>query len=330
MFKRILVPLDGSPRAESALPVAARLARAADGTIILLNVITAAEGAASSAREPFITYQIQEKASAWAIKYLADVASSQQWEGIATHVVVDSGPAAKTILETVEEQHADLIIMTTRGETGFKRWAVGSVTLQVARQCAVPVLALRAGGMFPTSAYPDASRPLHPVTAIVALDGEELAEETIGPAAQVVAALTSPAPGILHLTRVVQLPNIEYTLQEQQRKMRDEALNEAAEYLSNVTADLHEQLEHKFHLTVTWSVVADTSIPHGLMMCAEEGRTSMGTFLFGGGDLLSIATHGRSGLSRLMLGSVSESLLGKTKLPLLIVRPGQVSHSTTG
>lgn len=323
MFKRILVPLDGSSCGEYALPVAARLARSANGTIILLNVVTAAGGAAPYAREPFITQQIQDRASAWAVKYLAEVAHSQQLEGIATQVVIYSGPAAKTILETTEKQHVDVIVMTTHGETGFKRWAVGSVTLQVARQSPAPVLALRTGGTFPASAYPDASRPLHPVTAIVALDGEEVAEEAIGPAAQVVAALTAPAPGILHLTRVVQLPNIEYSLNEQQRKTRDEALNEAAEYLSGVTADLHEQLEQKFHLTVTWSVVADISIPHALMACAERGKTTVGTFIFGGGDLLAITTHGRSGLPRLMLGSVSESLLGRTRLPLLIVRPRQ-------
>jgi nucleotide-binding universal stress UspA family protein len=320
MFKRILVPLDGSSCGEYALPVAARLARASNGTIILLNVITAAGGAVPYAQEPFITQEIQKRASAWAIKYLAEVAHSAQLEGVATETVMASGPAAKTILETAEKEQAEMIVMTTHGETGFKRWAVGSVTLQVARQSAVPVLALRVGGMFPASAYPDASRPLHPVTAIVALDGEELAEEAIGPAAQVVSALTAPAPGILHLTRVVQLPAVEYCLNEQQRKMRDEALNEAAEYLSNVTADLHGQLEQKYHLTMTWSVVADTSIPHGLMACAEEGNTTMGTYLFGGGDLLTITTHGRGGLPRLMLGSVSETILGRTKLPLLIVR----------
>ena len=192
MFKHILVPLDGSPWAEQALPVAALLARAANGAIILLNVMTAAASAASYAREPFLVQQIQEKASAWAVKYLAEVAHSHQLEGIETQVVVYSGPAAKTILETSEKQRVDLIVMTTHGDTGFKRWAVGSVTLQVARQSPVPMLALRAGGTFPAGAYPDASRPLRPVTAIVALDGEELAEEAIGPAAQLVAALAAP------------------------------------------------------------------------------------------------------------------------------------------
>lgn len=323
MFKRILVPLDGSSCGEHALPMAARLVRASNGTIILLHVVTAALGSAPYAQEPFLVQQVQKRASAWAIKYLTDLESSPQLEGIETQVVISSGPVAQTILETTEEQHIDLIVMTTHGETGFKRWAVGSVTQQVARQSAAPVLALRMGGTFPVVAYPDASRPLHPVTAIVALDGEELAEEAIGPAAQVVAALTAPTPGILHLTRVVQLPNANYILNEQQRKLKDEALNEAAEYLSSVTADLHEQLEQKFRLTITWSVVTDTSIPHGLMACAEEGRTTMGTFLFGGGDFLAITTHGRGGLSHLMLGSVSETILGRTKLPILIVRPQQ-------
>ncbi len=321
MFKHILVPLDGTTRAEYALPIAARIARASKGTVVLLTVVAAAVELNPYAHEPFLAQEILNMASARAGDYLAKVARSQPMEGIETKVAVHTGPAAQTILDIAERQHADLIVMATRGDRGLKRWLVGSTAQQIARHSSIPVLVLRDGGTFPASAYPDASRPLHTVTAVVALDGEELAEEAIGPTAQLVAALAFPAPGILHLTRVVQLPETGDMPNEQRHKAREEAIDEAEAYLRGLVDDLREQLEKKFHLAVTWSVVVDSNIPHALIACAEQGKATRGARNFGGDDLLAVTTHGRSGLPRMVLGSVSEMILGTTKLPLLIVRP---------
>ena len=58
-----------------------------------------------------------------------------------------------------------------------------------------------------------------------------------------------------------------------------------------------------------------------LIKTAETGEDVEGTNVFGGGDLLVLATHGRGGLERLVLGSVTEHILGATRLPMLIVRP---------
>ena len=323
MFKNNLVPLDGSRCAEYALPIAARLARASHGTLILLNVVTTTLGLAPYAQEPILVQKALDAASMRAAEYLANITQSQQLEGIETKAVIYAGSAALTILETAAEQHADLIVMTTHEYTGFKRWAIGSVTQQVARHSAAPVLALRAGGTFPASSYPDASRPLHTVTGVVALDGSELAEEAISPAAHLVSALAAPAPGLLHLVQVVQFPEIGGTPDDQRRRNREMAINEAEDYLREVARDLREQLEKQFHLSVTWSIVVDSDIPHALIACAEQGKATRGAGIFGGSDILAVATHGRGGLSRLLLGSVSEALLGRTRLPLLIVRPRQ-------
>lgn len=329
MFSRILVPLDGSQRAEQALPVAARIAQLSHGTIILLTVVTTNLALGPYTQETFLTQEILDIASTKAVEYLANVAHSKQLEGIETKVAIYAGSAAATIVETAESRHADLIVMATHGDTGFKRWVVGSVAQQVARQSPAPVLVLRDGGTTPAGPYPDASRPLHTITAVVALDGSELAEEALSPAAQLVTALASPAPGTLHLVRVVQLPETDYTPDLQRRKARDQAISEAETYLREVADDLRAQLEKKFHLSITWSVAVDADIPLALIKCAEQGKATRGARIFGGCDLLAISTHGRSGLPRLMLGSVSEHILGTTRLPLLIVRPQQAQASNT-
>src|SRR5713101_5411625 len=76
-------------------------------------------------------------------------------------------------------------------------------------------------------------------------------------------------------------------------------------------------------LSITWSVAGNTDVADALMRVAEQGSVDRGYSIFGGCDILALATHGRSGIRRWVLGSVTERVLGHTKLPLLIVRPQQ-------
>src|SRR5258708_21916857 len=84
----------------------------------------------------------------------------------------------------------------------MKRGVVGSVGQQGVRHRPVPVLVLNEHGVLPP--VPDAARPLR---VLVPLDGSELAESALEPAAQLIAALTAPAQGELHLLRVVDMPS---------------------------------------------------------------------------------------------------------------------------
>jgi nucleotide-binding universal stress UspA family protein len=124
MFQRILVPLDGSTRAESALPVAARLARAYGGSLILVEVIETSRDYGAY-RQPLIE---EEKGAAK--EYLEGVAKSEQAEGVASEVKVLAGAVGATILETVRTAHADLIVM-------------GSVTERVLHHTNQPLLVVR-------------------------------------------------------------------------------------------------------------------------------------------------------------------------------------------
>jgi nucleotide-binding universal stress UspA family protein len=329
MFKSILVPLDGSIRAEQAISLAARIARVSGGSVILLRVVTIPIEFGPYLRQSVLLREVVNADLAHAAGYLANIAQSDDLRGIETKVAVFSGPEALTILDTAKDQGVDLIIMASHGDTGLKRWMLGSVAQKVARYCPVPVLVLREGGTVPSSPYPDQTRPLHAIAAVVALDGSALSEAALFPAAHLVAALTAPAQGSLHLTRVVQRPGVDAVLNGRERMdplQRDQALDEAMNYLSKLADDLRNRLEAELNLAITWSVAVDADVAETLIRVAEQGRVDAGTCMSGGCDILAIATHGRSGLQRWVIGSVTERVLGATKLPLLIVRPLQEQY----
>lgn len=336
MFKRILVPLDGSSRAEQALPIAARIARASGGSVLLLHVMTAPFQFGPYMFGPYMQEAtlLQEAVNAVmaeSVAYLSKAAHLHDLEGAETKVVMFSGPVAWTIIETAKEQHVDLILLASHGRTGFKRWALGSVAQQVVRSSLVPVLVLSEGGNVPSSAYPDRTRPLHALAATVALDGSPLAEAAIFPAANLVAALAAPAQGSLHLTRIVQLPKGDDGWGGRERMdphLEEQAIDKAACYLRKLAGNLRDSLEREFNLSITWSVAGDTDVADALMKVAEKGNVDRGYSIFGGCEILALATHGRSGIQRWVLGSVTERVLGHTKLPLFIVRPQQEQHTS--
>lgn len=321
MFQRLLVPLDGSKRAEQAIVVAARIARASGGSIILLRVVSTQIEVGTYITEPSVLMQEALEADLTrAINYLAKVRMSNELAGLETHVEVRSGASALTILDAVHAQGVDLIVMCSHGDTGFKRWMLGSVAQEVARHSPIPVLILREGGPMPTSSFPDPIRPLRGVMGLVALDGSTLAESALEPAARLVAALAFPAHGILQLTKAVKLTESKRISRGSvDPRVKDDALYEAETYLSAVADRIRRGEVTDLHLGVVYSVATGKDVADALLKVAEMGKAVEGTVELGSCDLIVMATHGRGGLQRLAMGSVVEHVLGATKLPLLIV-----------
>jgi len=323
MFQRILVPLDGSDGAERAIPVAARIARASGGSIVFIRVVpppaevgtfgTGVHG--TIAMKPEV--EASEKEFADATNYLVTVITAyvDELAGIATETDVATGAASSTIFSTAGYEYVDLIVMCSHGETGLKRWVFGSVAQQAVRHSPVPVLVLNEHGVVPP--VPDAA---HPLRVLVPLDGSELAESALEPATQLIAALTAPAQGELHLLRVVDLPSAYGKMKSQayiSDGVQEEARKEAEAYVKAVADRLYETTFATGKLNITSSAAVSTDVAGTIIKLAEqtEGDESSSC------DLIAIATHGRGGLRRMVMGSVTEHLLGSTRLPLLIVRP---------
>lgn len=315
MFERILVPLDGSPVAERAIPAAARIARAFGGSVIVLSVVTPPVTPGKfSVPEEYPKADTEEEL-AEATAYLRAIAQSDKLVGITTEVQTLVGAVAPTILSATQSLHADLIVLCTHGYTGFKRWRLGSVSEKVIRHAPVPVFVLREGELEPVTAVQQAVR------ALVALDGSSLSEATLEPAASLTAGLAQATSqrGILQLMRVVDIPSgygkFRSTVDSfYDAQMRAEAKRAYEQYLETVAKRFSEGELAKYNLAVTTVVTTDPDVAEAIVQTAEQGKD----------DFIAMATHGRGGLQRWALGSITERVLNTTKVPLFIIRPEEV------
>jgi nucleotide-binding universal stress UspA family protein len=321
MFKRILVPLDGSTRAERALPVAARVARATGGSLLLVQVINPPiDYSGGLGLVPMMTEQAIEMEMAGATDYLKAVAASPRLAEIETRTEVSFGLPAQYLIAAAEADESDLVVLCSHGRTGFTRWALGSVAHRIIHHSTVPVLVLHAGEPLPPVPRADAT---HLLSALVALDGSPLAETALAPAAHLVAALAAPERGTLHLMQVVKI--FPTTAEEGfVSQLNEEALKRAEVYLASVKERLQETFRD-LNLSITWSVALDADVADAILGTAEHGEQMEGAEGFSGCDLIAMSTHGRGGLERWVMGSVTERVLTTTKLPMLIVRPEKKS-----
>lgn len=319
MLKRVLVPLDGSARAEQALPVAAHLVQEVGGTVVLLRVVSIPnEFVAYFTLEPIATQSVINATLEEARTYLKNLTSLGSLQSVQTETEVLLGDAAATILSVADSHHIDLIVLCSHGYTGMMRWTMGSVAEKVSQLAPVPVLVLREDGPVPV---PPLSQEGSPLRVLIPLDGSVRAQAAIIPAAQFIAALAAPAQGALHLTRVVVLPDETHLGQRE----RETIMQQTKQYLNALAEQLREGLLDSpiadLKLSITWSVTVDTDIAAGIIRVAEQGEDTEGAGASGSSQVIAMATHGYSGLQRWLMGSITFRVLHATRLPLLIVRP---------
>jgi nucleotide-binding universal stress UspA family protein len=201
MFSRLLVPLDGSPLAETVLPVATALAERFGAELFLVHAeypLASAERASSE--KPFTSPSAAQA-------YLDRLAQQLTEEGITAHTVLPPQDPAGGIIAQAELDQADLIVMATHGRTGFDALLHPSVTWQVFSQTTAPVLVCK-GGQRDVSVRTEASLPrfMTDVNApnLVPLDGSLQAEAALPLAQHLAQTFGNP----LRLVRVVPYPMV--------------------------------------------------------------------------------------------------------------------------
>jgi nucleotide-binding universal stress UspA family protein len=145
MYETILVPLDGSRRAERILAHVLPLAQHFGAKIVLLRVIepdliilrTQSASAEFNA-------QMSEQWEAEAASYLAGIQGELRATGLQVRTVVERGPVARTIIEVAAREAVDLVAMASHGRSGLKRAFYGSVAAGVLRRVDRPLLVIRA------------------------------------------------------------------------------------------------------------------------------------------------------------------------------------------
>jgi nucleotide-binding universal stress UspA family protein len=297
MLKNILVPLDGSPASEAALPFAQALARRASATVTLVRAVSG-RGLSNDAAG-------QLRAVTEAEEYLARLATSLESNGLDVQIGVPFGASPATwVVEEIELRHASLVVMATHDRVGPDRWLHGSVAEAVVNRTSTPVLLVREVDGEPLVPRFDEQEPV----LIVPLDGSELAEAALPIArelARLIAArvvLVGIVPPIGHLIAVeggvAPYPEAAHT--------RDGA--DAQAYLEAALARLGSD-----------PVAVDTYVESGepaveIANIASEYSAAA----------VIMATHGRTGVLRTLLGSVAGGVLHRSSTPVLLVHPADL------
>lgn len=299
MFKRILVPLDGSELSERALAPALKIG-ALEGSRVILMRSPVAEVSMIPEVAGFGSYSLRnltkviEEARHEAKAYITQLGASSVKTNPDVETVVVEGDAAEAILTTAREKQADLIVMSTHGYSGLTRWVMGSVTERVVANAPCPVLVIRTD---------------QPVTRmLIPLDGSELAEKAILPGLEIATAFGAEVE-FFRAVLPVPMENIN-ELEKAERglgtQLQDSWLESAALYLKQ-QVDKAERRGLKAKAVVRTGPAASTLLDYAEAM---------------GIDAVAMATHGRTGLQKWLYGSVTEKVL-RTSHPynMLIVRP---------
>lgn len=303
MYQQVVVPLDGSELAEGVEPHVAAVVRDRGSQVYLLSVAPlAVDVRSSSARMQAERPRIEREL----VQYLQTVAVRLEPVAADVQVRVRFGRPADEILAFVDEVEADLIAMSTHGRSGVSRWVFGSVADRVLRGATCPVLLVRAGFAQSRTAYG---------RILVPLDGSELAEQvlpyvkalirpnhtrvflvsvlTTGLGDRTVALLTSYPPGLRLATTALRHAEVQWR-----------------GYLRSVAAALRE------HGAVVDVAVQQGSPADEILAYAAEVEA----------DLISMTTHGLSGMSRWVYGNVAGKVLQGAHSPVLLVRPVSVQE----
>jgi nucleotide-binding universal stress UspA family protein len=310
MYRNILVPVDGSPFAEHALPLALSVARRAEARVQLVQVhvpfgYVDAEGYSYVA----LAFDAQEKARHRAyldqlverIKDVSDVPAT------ATFL---EGDVVPTLRATAVSTETDLVVMTTHGRGPLQRFWLGSVTDALVRELPMPLLLLRPKERPVELAGEPALRHF-----LLPLDGTALAEQVVKPmldlgqlleADYTLLRVVQPASPVAYQLESHELGEPAETMLARIEEAQERQCGDAADYLERVAGRLRTEGSR-----VQTCVVSDLHPAHAILEQIANANV----------DLVAVATHGRRGLSRLLLGSVADKVLRGATVPLLVYRP---------
>ena len=142
MYKRILVPLDGSKLSEAVLPHVEEIAKGLNCEIVLLHVVPLPVPVFDTPTSPFDHNLLRDQENE-AKRYLKEMCAKLELDEARVTYLVREGDVTQVILETAQDQQVDLIAISTHGRSGALRWLLGSVTDRIVRNSPIPVLAIR-------------------------------------------------------------------------------------------------------------------------------------------------------------------------------------------
>ena len=295
MYRSILVPLDGSPAGEHALPLAVSIARRAPAAIHLVHVHVAAGslGVDVAPRRDDTEQRARELA------YLDELAQNVSGAGaVAVSTTVLDAPIAHALHSYAMAHGVDLMVMTTHGRGALSRRWMGSVADRLMRQSVAPVLLVR-----PQDTPPDLG--VEPILKhlLIPLDGSALAEQIL-PHACALGRLMQAELTLIQAAELA-LASTELYGSEFDSSVQERVQAQAQRYLDGVAAGMRSE-----GLNVQTKVVLGWPAQH-ILEYAHSHKI----------DAIALAAHGRGGVARLLLGSVSDKVVRGATAPVLLCRP---------
>jgi nucleotide-binding universal stress UspA family protein len=295
MYSRMLIPLDGSKLAEQVLPYARYLAKALTIPVELLKVVD----------PDALALLVNHEQGRYIDSLLADSRqnSGTYLEGIARsfdgpHVqcLVETGKAEESIIEKAALDKNTLIVMATHGRSGMQRWRLGSVADKVLHASTNHTFLIRATDQGRTQGEATLNR------VIVPLDGSPLAEKVLP---HIVELAKKPMLEIIFLRAYALPPAVsadEYGAYSEE--LFNQLESEAKGYLAEKSREMRQQGVENVSLVVELGYGAEEII--GLARKTPD-------------NFIAMCTHGRSGVTRWLLGSVTERVVRHSGDPVLII-----------
>ena len=294
MFDRIVVPLDGSPQAETVFATLRNLFRRKDAEVVLVQgVLPPASVEAQNVAA------IQDGLEKEAADYLERQRAHLEGEGLRVSTEVRVGWPADVILRVARESNAGLIAMSTHGRSGLARWVLGSVTEEVLRRSGIPVLAAHAD-------RPD-GRAREGRSILVPFDGSE-ESLSVAPLAIEMARLFEARVAVLRVEEggagESDLGFVGFTM------TGTSSLQRGSDVLDRDLVEVGNRFAREGLHTTLFRVRGDpvAKINHLARILPAEA--------------IVMATHGRQGVSRLLTGSVAEEVVRRGEVPVLVRKIG--------
>ena len=311
MYTKVIVPLDGSKLSEKSLPYAQLVARSLDVPVELARAYdTLPPGLLGGQNLPNVRNQLDRAAREQALASLEPVRERLEAAGHSVSVIAQRGSASDVILAIASSDPNALVVMSTHGRGGLSVWVMGSVADKVLHTIPNPLLIVRAS---------DSSQET-PETAfqsvVVPLDGSALSELAIPHAISVAGAL-SAAIRVLHITPTLERYRYELNtatpdvggLSTLDLAHPEELVAADAKKAETYLADVKNRMEIDHAHGVATEHLTAGDIAETIIDCATEHPS-----------LVVMTTHGRSGVGRMVMGSVTDRVIRSSGAPALVIR----------
>lgn len=310
MYSKIIVPLDGSELSEQALPYAQLVARSLSAPIELVQAFDVLPSRVLGAQANLeVSGRLERSALRRAQDYLSPVAEKLTAAGHSVSFTALRGAPAEVVVSVASSDPSALVVMSTHGRGGIARWVMGSVTDKVLHMMPNPMLIVRASVTGPAAPQGTVR------TVVVPLDGSPLAELALPHALSIAAALGCGIT-LLRVTHTEDYYRYQLTVTPDMASIPDfdgvsatELTAADAEEVAVYLADVENRLATDHAQEVASDHRQHQNIAQAIILKTTE-RPS----------LVAMTTHGRSGVGRVVLGSITDRVVRHSTVPVLVIR----------